>query len=102
MIDVVDDDGPLVRRDSASETLPDRDPRSLANLLLQTPRGRGHQILRGRVEQEHGRRVDTEQLPYPVEQLGQEALDTEMGQRCVGQRLDPAQPLGRAPRVLPR
>ena len=54
----------------------------------------GDQVAGRLVEQQHGGRVDVEDLAHPFEQLDEQVGDVEMGQGRVGDRFDASQPFG--------
>ena len=114
VVDVSNHDRPLLGRDSSSETLAERNAHSALNLLLE-PLGRSRdQVLSLGVEEQDRARVGFEQITGPHEQLVEQFIQRELGQRDVGDGLEAAHPADRplqdefervtralAPRMLP-
>jgi hypothetical protein len=58
------------------------------------------ELVRRRVEEEDGARVDAEGITDPLEELLESFLERQVRERSVGDGLEPAQALGRRVRVL--
>ena len=95
-VDVVEHDRPPARGDLAGEARADAHPHPPAHLGLEADRGGGDQVARALVEQQDDRGLDVEELPHPLEDLGEQRLDGHLAQGGVGERLDAAQALGLA------
>lgn len=93
LADTFDHDRLPGQGDPSGEPAADRDPQVPAYLFLKALRGGGHQKLRVRVEQHDRRRVDSHQIPDPVQQLVEQVFRLEAGQRGIGHRLDSPQAL---------
>jgi hypothetical protein len=91
VIDPFDRDRLLPRRDRAGEAFSDRQPDSLAHLLLQTTRRGRDEFRAARVHQQDRRRVGLQQVADPFQQLGEQVLQAESRQRRVGDNLEVAQ-----------
>jgi hypothetical protein len=79
----------LLRRDPTSETSAQRDSNSLSNFRLDPLGRRSNKLLRSGIQQQHRHCVDLKQPSHPLQQLSQEILNIEVGQRRVGHRLNP-------------
>ena len=91
MVDVGDEDRHALGGDATGEALPDRNPHALLDLLLDALGGAGHQLASGRVVEEDRHGVDTQGLPDADQQLVQELLQAQLGERRIaqpGERLD--------------
>jgi hypothetical protein len=95
VVDVLQDHRLPELGDPAGEALAERDPDALPYLFLQPAGRRRHEEPARRVQQQHGRRVDEQELAHAVEQLHEHLLDPEMAECGVGDRLDTTEPLGR-------
>jgi hypothetical protein len=67
----------------------------LAHLLLDAAGRRRDEVLPRRVQQEHGRGVDLEELTNTIEQLDEQLLDPEVAESGVRHRLDATEPFAR-------
>jgi hypothetical protein len=95
-VDLMQDDRMPLRGDPAGEAGAHGDTDALADLVLDAAGSRGHQLAARVIEQQHDRRVGTEDGLDPVQQDVQQLLLVEAGQRHVGERLDVLQPVKRA------
>jgi hypothetical protein len=93
VVDLVDDHRPALGGDAPREPLPDGDADTLAHLLLDPARGGGDQVGRGGIQQEDRRGVGVEQGTHPIQEFVEEIRDVEVGERGVGDLLDPPQPV---------
>lgn len=93
VVDVVEDDGSALGGDAAGEAAPERDADTALHLLLEPDRSARHELLPLLVEEEHRSRVAIEQVADAREQRPEQILEVEMGERRVGEGLQPAQPL---------
>ncbi len=91
VVDVVEHHGLAVGGDPAGEAAPDRDAHALLDLLLDPDRRARHQLLGLLVVEQHGARVDLEDVASPDEERGQQLFELQVAQGDVGQRLQPAQ-----------
>ena len=67
MVDVLEDDRPLLGGDPTREAPAYRDADSLLDLFFDSERGAGDELVRLLVEQEDRAGVDFEDLPRPLE-----------------------------------
>jgi hypothetical protein len=100
VVDVVDRDRALLGGDAAGEAAAERDLHALFDLLLD-PLGRAR-VQPVALEQEDRDGVDLEDLRDPLEQLVEELLLREVGERRVGDLLDRSQLAGDELRCLAR
>ena len=84
MVDVRDEDRHPVGGDPAGEALADRDPDALLHLLLDPFGGASDELLRRLIEQQDRNRVDLKRLLHPIQQLLQQLVQAELGQRRIG------------------
>ena len=91
VIDPFEEHGALQRGDPAGEAPSERDSHALADLFLDAARGGRHQVLRGRIQQQHRGGVHGEQLADPLQQLTQQLVEVELRQPGVGHRLQAPQ-----------
>ena len=89
MIHLVEDHGPPFGRHSSREPLPDRNAHAAAHLFLDALRRGCDHLARGPVDEQDGRRVDLEDLSHPLQQRVEELVDLEVGERSLGDRLNP-------------
>lgn len=85
VIDIGDEDGHALLGDPAGEALADRDADSLLHLRLHALGGASHELVLLVVEQQDGDGVHGQRVLHPVEQLAEEVLQAELGQRGVAQ-----------------
>jgi hypothetical protein len=71
VINVVQDDRPPAGGDTAGETLPDRDPHALPDLLLQAAGRSSYQLTPRAVQQQHRYCVGVQDLLHPRQQLSE-------------------------------
>jgi hypothetical protein len=91
VVDRLDDHRLAAGGHRAREPLPHGQPDALPDLLLE-PAGRGGDEFRaGRVQEQDRGRVGAQHLPGAVEQFVEQALQAELGQRGIGDSLQPAQ-----------
>ena len=102
MVDVRDEHRAPLGGDPPGEAMPHRDPDPLLDLLLDPLRGAGAQHAAVVVEQQDRRRVRPQDVGDPLEQLVQQVLERQGGQRRVGDPLDRLQHAERALGVQPR
>ena len=79
--------------DTAGEPHSDGHPHSLTNFILDPTRGSRHECVALFVEQQHGSRVDIEDLAYASKQLDEQIIEIELRERAVRQRLKVRQTL---------
>ena len=102
VVDVLDDHGAALGGDAAGEAAAERDPHALLDLLLDAL-GRAGDELAGRlVEQQERRRVGAEDVGDPLQQLRQQLVEREMGERRVRDALHGEQDVRRLARVRSR
>ena len=94
MVDVVEHDRAPFRGDPAREPAADRDPDALLDLFLDSDRGAGDQIVAQLVAEQDRHRVGLERLANARQQLGEQVVQNQMRQRCIGDELKPSKPLG--------
>ncbi len=92
-VDVGDDDRLGLGGHPAREAVAHRDPHALADVVPDAARGGGDQVAGHRVEQQHGRRVDVEDLADAVQQLDEQVLHIEVHEGGIGDGVDASQPL---------
>jgi hypothetical protein len=95
VIDVVQDDRPPPGGDPASETLADRDPHALPDLLFQTAGRGGDKLTPRAVQQQHRHHVGVQDLLDARQQLGEKVIRAQIRQRRIGHRPD-------IPEIAPR
>ena len=92
VVDVVEDDGPALRRDPSREALADRDPDGSLRVVLEAERGAHHERAVGLGQQDdHG--VGGERALDAGQQLAEQLLEGEAREGGVGDRLDAADEL---------
>jgi len=94
MVDIVEDDRPLLGGDAAGKAAADRDADTLLDFLLDAERCARHELVRLLVEQEDRARVDLEDQPRSLEQRAKEVVELQMRERRVGDGLQPSYVLG--------
>ena len=95
MIDVVEDQRPLLGRDAAGEASADRDADALLDLLLDPERRARDELVRLLVEEEDRARVYFEYLPRPLEQSRQQLVEAQVREGGIRDRLQPPDVLRR-------
>ena len=88
VVDVRDEDGPLLRRHAPGEATPERDPHTGRDLLLQTLGHPRHQV--PAVQQQNGGRVGPEDRAHADEELVQQLIERQPCERGVGDGFEPA------------
>ncbi len=88
MIDIGDEDGDALGGDPPGETLAERDPHPLLDLLLDAAGGAGDQFIGRRVVEEDRHGVDAEGLANTFEQFLEQGVEAELGQRRVAQAVE--------------
>src|SRR5436305_974264 len=83
-----------IGRDPAGEATPERNANSLLDLLLDSDRRPGDELVRLLVEEQHRAGVHLEQVAGGREQLGEQRVQVEVRKRRVGDRLEPQQTRG--------
>jgi len=66
---------------------------SLSDLVLDSSRCSGHQLVRPPVEAQDGSCIDIEDHPHTSEQLDEQVVDVKLRECAVGQRLEVLQAL---------
>ena len=99
VVDVGKDHRPPLGGDRPGESAADRDAHALLDLLLEPDRRARDELVPLRVEQEHGARVHSEDVPCAEQERLQQLLQLEMRERDVGDRLHRLEP---RPRLLLR
>ncbi len=94
VVDVVEDDRPLLGGDAAGKAAADGDADTLLDLLLDAERGACDELVRLLVEQKDRARVDLEDQPCALEQRAKEVVEPQMRERGVGDGLQPSYVLG--------
>ena len=88
VVDVVEDHRGAVRRDPSGEALSDRDPHaSSPTPTLELPITYARRASPSPVSGENRNRVGLEDIANARQQLGEELIEVEMGQRRVGDEL---------------
>jgi hypothetical protein len=88
VVDLVQDDRPLIGGDAAGEARADRDPDALGDLFLKTAGRGGDQLTSRAVKQQHRGGIGIHRLPHPAQQRGEEVTGVEVGQRRIRHRPD--------------
>jgi hypothetical protein len=96
VVDVLDPDRAALGGDPAGEAPPHGDPHALLDLLLDALGRLGHEVAGDLVEQQEGRRVGPEDRGDALQQLAQQVVHRQRGERGV------ADPLQLAKRVVGR
>ena len=92
VVDVVEHDGPALRRDPSREALADRDPDGSLRIVLEAERGAHHERAVGLGEQDDNG-VGGERALDAGQQLAEQVLEGEAREGGVGDRLDAADEL---------
>jgi hypothetical protein len=95
VVDVGDEDRPPVGRDAAGEAAPEGDRHALLDLLLDALGGARPQPLAVRLEQEDGGGVAVQRGGHALEQLRQQLILGQVGERGVGDPLERFEPQAR-------
>ena len=95
MIDVADVDRDALGGDPSGESLADRDPYPLLDLLLDSPRGTRDELVGVAVEQQDRDGVDVECVSHPVEQLVEQFLEPQLRERGIAELVEHPQLLAR-------
>jgi len=85
----LEDHGSPFGRYSTRETLPDRNAHAAAHFFLDAFRRRRDHFARRSVDEQYGRGVDLEDLSHSLQQRVEELVDLEVGERSVGDGLNP-------------
>ena len=88
MIDVSDIDRPAARGDAPREAPADRDPYAALDFLLEALGGARDELLAVVVEEQDGRGVDTQDVLRARQQLVEQRLEAQLGERRVGEPVD--------------
>ena len=94
VVDVVEHDRAPFRGDPAGEPAADRDPDALFDLFLDSDCGAGDQVVAQLVAEQDRHRVGLERLSNARQQLGEQVVQNQMRQRCIGDELKTSKPLG--------
>ena len=85
MVDVGDEDGHPLGGDPPGEALPAGDPDAALDLLLDASGGAGQQLIGVAVVQEDGDGVDGQDVLDPEQELVEELLQPQLGERRVAE-----------------
>jgi hypothetical protein len=95
VIDIGDEDGDTLSGDPAGKPLPQRKLDALFDLLLDSFRGAGHQLVGLRVVEQDRNRVDAQRFTDPEQELVEQLLELELGKRRVAQPVELRRLVGR-------
>ena len=87
-VDPIEPDRTPPGSDAASETDPDGDPDTLADLFFDAAGGARHQLVRALVDQQDSRGVGVEDLPNSLEEFDQQIVEIEVRQLGGRERLE--------------
>ena len=94
VVDVVDHHRALLRRDSACEPAPDRDPHALLDLLLESPGRARHELVRALVKQQDGAGIGRQDVAHTGQELVEQVVGRQVRQRRVGDDLQAYEKVG--------
>ncbi len=94
---MIQDDGPLFGGHAPGETAAERNPDILTDFFLETAGCGGDELTGGFVEEEHGRGITLEDVLRPVQELSQQVLSVQPGERGVGDGLQVTKLVASAP-----
>jgi hypothetical protein len=92
VVDVVEHNRAALGCDAARETPSDWNADTLLHLFLEPDRGARDELIAGLVEQQDRGRVCLEDVPNTGQELAQELVEVEMGERGVPDELETSKP----------
>jgi hypothetical protein len=94
VVDILDHDRPTLGGDPAGEPAPNRDADALLDLLFETFRGPGDELVRAFVEQQDRGSICRQHLADARQELVEKLVRREMRKRGVGHDLEPREQIG--------
>jgi hypothetical protein len=94
VVDAVEDDGAALRGDPTRKAASDRDTNGLLHFFLDSDGRSGHELPAIVVQEQHCAGVDAEDLFRSLEQGREQVVELEVGERGLGQSLQPPQAFG--------